>query len=171
MTRNGADQLLERELTGEIIGAFYECYNVLRFGLLESVYRRALAVELRSRGVRVAEESPLEVTYKGVVVGSFRVDLLIENRVVVEAKATAVLGPTDKRQLLNYLSATNLKVGLLLHFGPEAKFFRFVNDYTSNEDSPIKKSHHPRDPEDPRSRRQQAEDRIPRRESPSSDPA
>lgn len=174
MTRNGADPLLERALTGEIIGAFYECYNVLRFGLLESVYRRALAFELRSRGLHAVEESPVDVTYKGVVVGSFRVDLLIENRVVVEAKATAVLGPTDKRQLLNYLRATNLKVGLLLHFGPEAKFFRFVNDYTSNEDSPTKKSHHPRDPhdpEDPRSRPCSDRDFSPTLESPSTDPA
>jgi GxxExxY protein len=128
MTRKGPDglQLLERELTGQIIGAFYECYNELGFNRLESVYRRALAVELQLRGVRVVVEAPVEVHYKGVPVGFFRMDLLVDGRVVVEVKATTVLGPTDKRQLLNYLRASNLDVGLLLHFGPEPKFYRFV---------------------------------------------
>jgi GxxExxY protein len=129
MTRKQQDrlQLLENELTGEIIGAFYECYNDLGFGFLESVYRRALATELRARGRHVAEEAPVEVRYKGVLVGSFRMDLLVESRVVVEVKAGAALGPTDKRQLLNYLRATNLEVGLLVHFGPEAKFSRLAS--------------------------------------------
>src|SRR5215207_7448530 len=114
MTRRGPDQslLLERELTGQIIRAFYSSYNLLGFGFLESVYRRALAVELRSIGIQVVEEAPTEVFFKGVAVGAFKLDLLVENRVVVEAKATAVLGPTDRRQLLNYLLATNLEVGL-----------------------------------------------------------
>jgi GxxExxY protein len=128
MTRKGPDglHLLEGELTGEIIGAFYECYNELGFNRLESVYRRAMAIELRIRGLRAAVEAPVEVHYKGVPVGFFRLDLLVEGRVVVEVKATSVLGPTDKRQLLNYLRASNLEVGLLLHFGPEPKFHRFA---------------------------------------------
>ena len=129
MTRRGPDQslLLERELTGQIIRAFYSSYNLLGFGFLESVYRRALAVELRSIGIQVVEEAPTEVFFKGVAVGAFKLDLLVENRVVVEAKATAVLGPTDRRQLLNYLRATNLEVGLLLHFGPEPRFVRCIH--------------------------------------------
>lgn len=129
MTRKLQDrpQLLQRELTGEIIGAFYECYNDLRFGFLESVYRRALATECRRRGLPVAEESPVEVCYKGVSVGAFRMDLIVGGRVVVEVKASTRLGPTDQRQLLNYLRATNLEVGLLLHFGPEPTFHRLVN--------------------------------------------
>lgn len=82
MTRTRPDelQLIEGELTGQIIGAFYECYNDLRFGYLESVYRRALAVELRLRGVQFQAEAPVEVCYKGVSVGHFRVDLLVERR-------------------------------------------------------------------------------------------
>lgn len=108
-------QLLERELTGEIIGAFYECYSSLRFGHLESVYRRALAIEIRYRGLEVIEEAPLEVTYRGVVVGHFRLDLLVEHRVALEVKSTLILGPTDQRQLINYLRAGNIDVGLLLH--------------------------------------------------------
>ena len=128
LTRLDRLQLLEGEPTGKIIGAFYECYNTLKFGYLESVYRRALAVELRLRGIAFQMEARVEVIYKAVAVGNFRVDLLVENRVVVETKASSILGPTDKQQLLNYLRATNLRVGLLLHFGPEAEFHRVVNE-------------------------------------------
>jgi GxxExxY protein len=120
-------QLLERELTGEIIGAFYECYSSLRFGHLESVYRKALAIELRYRNIAVVEEAPLEVMYRGVVVGHFRLDLFVEQRVALEIKSTLVLGPTDQRQLINYLHAGNIDVGLLLHFGPEPVFHRLVS--------------------------------------------
>jgi len=127
MTRKGPDQLLEGELTGEIIGAFYECYNELGFGFLESVYRRALATELRARGHHCAEEGLVEVAYKGATVGAYRFDLLVDHRVLVETKAGEVLGPTDKRQRLNYLCATGIEVGLLLHFGPEPRFLRCVH--------------------------------------------
>jgi GxxExxY protein len=83
MTQKRPDrlQLLEKELTSEIIGAFYECYNVLGFGFLESVYRRALATELRSRGHHCVQEGLIEVTYKGVTVGAYRFDLLVDDRV------------------------------------------------------------------------------------------
>jgi len=129
MTRKHPDdvRLLERELTGEIIGAFYTCYNELGFGFLESVYRHALATELRSRNLRVIEEYPIGVYYRGVVAGWFRLDLVVNDRVVIEIKSASTLGPTDKRQLLNYLRATRLEVGLLLHFGPEPKFHRFAD--------------------------------------------
>jgi GxxExxY protein len=130
MPRKGPDlpRLLERELTGEIIGAFYECYNTLGYGFLESVYRRALATECRARGLHVDQELPVEVIYKGVAVGMFRVDMVVAGRVIVEVKSASVLGPTDKRQLLNYLRATRIEVGLLLHFGPEATFHRFIQN-------------------------------------------
>jgi GxxExxY protein len=111
----------------DIVAGFYKTYNVLGFGFLESVYREALAFELRNRGMRVASEVPLRVTYEGHDVGLFRADLLVDDRVVVETKATSVLGPTDKRQLLNYLRATTLDVGVLLHYGPEPKFYRIVS--------------------------------------------
>ena len=127
MTPKRPDLLLDGEITSRIIGAFYESYNELGFGFLESVYRRALATELRARGLQIEEEAPVEAVYKGVVVGSFRVDLLVERRVVVEIKASALLAPTDRRQLLNYLRATRCEVGLLLHFGAKAEFFRIVS--------------------------------------------
>ena len=126
-TRPDHVELIEKELTGRIIGAFFECHNILRYGYLESVYRRALAIELSARGLSVVEEAPVTVRYKGLPVGSFRLDLLVEGRVVVEAKAAASLGAADKRQLINYLRATDLEVGLLLHFGPEPRFERCIN--------------------------------------------
>jgi len=136
MTRTRPDQphLLQKELTGQIIGAFYECYNILRFGYLESVYRRALAIELRLRGHQCMEEGLVEVEYKGIAVGAYRYDLLVDDRVIVEVKAGDTLGPTDKAQLLNYLRATKVEVGLLMHFGPEPNFHRFVHQHESDPD-------------------------------------
>jgi len=129
MARKGPDDshLLERELTGAIIGAFFDCYNGLKFGYLESVYRRALVMELHTRGHRCIEEGQVEVYYKGVCVGNYRYDLLVDERVLVEVKATEVLAPNAKGQLLNYLSGTGIAVGLLLHFGRKPQFFRCVH--------------------------------------------
>jgi GxxExxY protein len=121
------DKLLHRELTGAVITSFFFTYNVLGFGFLESVYRKSLALELRSRGLHVEEEHALTVQYRDEVVGLFKPDLIIENVLAVELKATAALGPTDKRQLINYLKAGNLDVGLLLHYGPRPEFFRLVH--------------------------------------------
>ena len=123
----GRPELPEAAITKIVIGAFYDTYNALGFGFLESVYRRAMRLELAARGVGVTEETPVNVTYRGASVGWFRLDLLVERRIAVELKATAVLGPTDKRQLLNYLRATDLDVGLLLHFGPAPRFIRLVS--------------------------------------------
>jgi GxxExxY protein len=110
-----------------VIGAFFETYNHLDHGYLESVYREALAIELRARGMRAQCEAPVEVFYKGIRVGTYRVDILVDDRVVVELKSGPPLGPTDRRQLLNYLRTTQLDVGLLLHYGPEPKFYRLVS--------------------------------------------
>src|SRR3982751_800276 len=107
-TRPDRLHLLERELTGEIISSFYDCYNILGYGFLESVYRKALAMELRARGIPSREEGAVDVMFKGVTLGVFRFDLLVDDRVLVEAKAGPCLGPTDKRQLLNYLRATGI---------------------------------------------------------------
>jgi GxxExxY protein len=131
MTRKGPGgdrkPLLEEELTGKIIAAFYETYNILGYGFLESVYRKALAIELRLRGLRVEEEVRIDVFYKEHNVGYFRLDQLVEGRVGVETKAGETLGPTDKKQTLNYLTSSTVDVGLLLHYGPSAQFYRFVS--------------------------------------------
>ena len=112
--------------TAEIIGAFYAVYNEVRYGFLESVYAGALEMEFRERGIPYVGEHSLEVRYKDRVVGMYRADFLIGGKVVVEVEAHRQLGETDRRQLLHYLRATNQSVGLLLHFGPEARFHRMV---------------------------------------------
>ncbi len=124
---DGAGQLLEGELTGAIIGAFYETYNILGYGFLETVYRNALALELRDRGLRVQQELRVRVFYKGHRVGWYRLDLMVEDRVSVELKAAKALTSADLPQLLNYLTATTSDVGLLLHYGPRPAFHRLVS--------------------------------------------
>jgi GxxExxY protein len=120
--------LLERDLTYSIIGAFYEVYNTLGYGYLEQLYVDALAIELRQRGHVVEREVPTTVTYKGHVIGRHRLDMVVDRRVVIEAKSTPQLPPFAVRQLYNYLRATDLQVGLLLHFGPDAKHHRVICD-------------------------------------------
>ena len=120
-------ELLEQELTARILKAFYKTYNILGYGFLESVYKKALAIELRSMGLGVELEVARTVTYLEQPVGLYKIDLLVEGKVALELKATEVLSPTDKRQLLNFLKASSIDVGLLLHYGPEPKFYRFIN--------------------------------------------
>ena len=119
--------LLERETTHHVIGAFYEVYNTLGFGFLEHVYRDALELELIERGRLVQKELLVPVWYKGRLLCHQRSDLIVDERVVVEIKSTEVLPATSQRQLRNYLQATSFEVGLLLRFGPKPRFFRLVH--------------------------------------------
>ena len=121
-----ADTYPEREITRAISGAFFRVYNELGFGFLESVYRRALAQELRKLGLRHEIEVPIDVWYDGIEVGHFRADLFVERRVIVEIKAATALVDADRKQLLNYLRATDAEIGLLLHFGPKAGVKRLI---------------------------------------------
>ena len=118
--------LREESVTREILGAFFAVYNELDFGHLESVYANALALELSWRGLKAEREVPLTVCYRGHEVGFYRADLVIERAVLVELKATRDLDPQARRQTLNYIRATNLGVGLLLHFGAKPRFERVV---------------------------------------------
>jgi GxxExxY protein len=118
--------LLHQELTHSVIGAFYEVYNTLGCGFLENLYMTALERELLSRGHKVSRELSVRVTYKGEEIGQQRLDLVVDDVLVVEAKSTHVLHRSASRQLYNYLRATNLEVGLLLHFGPQSHFYRVV---------------------------------------------
>ena len=125
-TQMHADPYPERDTTRAIIGVFFRVYNELGFGFLESVYRRALAHELRKLGLGIDVEASIDVWYDGIQVGHFRADLLVERRVIVETKASAALVDADRKQLLNYLRASDLEVGLLLHFGPKAAVKRLI---------------------------------------------
>ena len=122
----GHNQLLHEALTESVIGAFFDVYNILDFGFLEHVYSEALERELRSRGHSVGREVGVEVMYKGEEIASQRLDMVVDDCLVVEIKSTMLLPPTAKRQLLGYLRATRIEVGLLLHFGPEPKFHRQI---------------------------------------------
>ncbi len=107
------------ELTRRIIGAAYEVYKELGSGFLEKVYEVALIQELEARGLRAVPQAEINVQYKGHVVGLFYADILVNDKVLREIKAADGFLPTHEAQLLNYLKATGIKVGLLLNFGPK----------------------------------------------------
>lgn len=119
-------QIVDRELSYRVVNAFFEVYNALGPGFLESVYARALALALRKRGIAVALEVPIKVFFDGHVVGIHRLDMLVERRIVVELKSTETLPKTTLRQTRSYLAAANLELGIILHFGPEARFHRVL---------------------------------------------
>ena len=120
--------IIERELSYAVVGAFFEVYNTLGYGFLEQLYVEALTIELRDRRHHVEREVPVAVRYKGRVIGKHKMDMVVDGRLIVEAKASQHLPAFATRQVLNYLRATDLQLGLLLHFGPEAKPHRVVCD-------------------------------------------
>ena len=109
--------MIDKELTGKIIHAAYTVHNILKFGFLESVYQKALKKELVSMGLKCECEKPLDVYYKGDIVGHFVTDILVEDSVIIELKAVKALKDEHEWQLVNYLTATGLEVGLLINFG------------------------------------------------------
>ena len=119
--------LKEEELTYRIRGCIFEVYRQLGHGFLESVYRKALAYELERTGLRVEQEKPVDIDYKGMAIGGFRLDLLVEEKVIVELKAQQKLPIGAESQLMNYLKATGLRVGLLANFCfPKASVRRII---------------------------------------------
>ena len=110
-------KLLHREITEKIIGAAFEVHRELGYGFLERVYQRAMQVELLSAGVSAEIEKRIQVKYKGVVVGEYDADLIVDGCVAVELKVTPQYDKRDEAQLLNELKATGIKVGLLINFG------------------------------------------------------
>ena len=125
--------LKHRELTEKIIGVFYEVYNELGHGFLESVYEEAMAVALPQAELKLERQVPLRVTFRGAVVGDFRADLLVDNAVLLELKAAREIEPVHEAQLLNYLRATQIEVGLVLNFGPKPQFKRLVFENSRKE--------------------------------------
>ena len=116
------------DITEKIIGASYDVMNTLGSGFLEKVYENALKVELELRGLSVESQKKLEVQYKKHIVGEYYADLFVENEVVVELKSAKNLLEIHEAQLLNYLTATNKKIGILINFGkPRVEIKRVVN--------------------------------------------
>jgi GxxExxY protein len=118
--------LLEEEVTRSIIGAFYTVYRGLGFGFLEHVYASALEKEISSRGHRLSREVLVPIHYLGDLIAYHRLDMLVDDCVIVELKSSERLPPIAERQLYSYLRCTNLEVGLLLHFGHEPRFKRVI---------------------------------------------
>lgn len=117
------------KLTRKIIKGYYEVYNELGTGFLESVYERAMLVVLKNDfELDVVTLKPIEVRFRDRVVGKYQADLLIENKVIVELKAVSKLLPKHKAQLINYLKATKVELGLLMNFGDEPEFKRLIFD-------------------------------------------
>lgn len=125
---------LHQGLTQQIIGAFYDVYNQLGYGFLEKVYENALAYELGKRGFQLEQQRVIKVYYRGVLVGNYVADLIIEDVVLIETKAVKTLKKIHAAQLNNYLSATSIELGLLLNFGlrPQVKRLIFSNDRKPN---------------------------------------
>ena len=109
--------LLHKEITERIIGACYEVANELGAGFLESVYEKALLVALREKGIDAASQVPMAVSFRGQNVGEFFADIIVESKIVVEVKAVKRLLPEHSAQVINYLKATGMEVGLLVNFG------------------------------------------------------
>ena len=116
-----------KRVTHESIGACFEVHRALGYGFLESVYRRALEVELEYRGIPVAREVTYALRHRGVDIGVYRADLVVARAVIVEVKTGLLLDPVAQPQLLNYLRASSLQVGLVLHFGPRPSIKRVVH--------------------------------------------
>ena len=120
--------LKHKELTETIIGVFYEVYNELGHGFLESVYERAFEVALTSRGFNVLRQIQIPVWFRGQKVGDFVADVLVDKSVLLELKAARMLDSSHEAQLLNYLRATEIEVGILFNFGIKPEFRRLAFD-------------------------------------------
>ena len=119
-----------KELTEKIINIFYRVYNKLGYGFLEKVYENAMMIEFKKDGIPAVPQFPIKVFYEGEVIGEYYADILVDNKVIVEIKAAKRLVEENEAQLLNYLKATDIEVGLLLNFGTEPEVKRKAFDNT-----------------------------------------
>lgn len=124
------NDLLHKELSNKIIQCYYTVYNTLGFGFLEKVYENALMIELIKNGLYAEKQKPIKVHYNDEVVGEYFADIIVEKSIILELKASENLIEEHELQLINYLKATDMEVGLLLNFGKKPEFRRkiFTND-------------------------------------------
>ncbi len=119
-------ELKHSKITAKIIKAYYLVYNELGFGFLESVYESAMEIVLKEFGLFVERQKDIPVYFRGQNLGVYRADLVVDGKVIVELKAVKAIAPEHEAQLLNYLKATDIEVGLLINFGQKPSFKRFV---------------------------------------------
>jgi len=116
------------DLTGKIIECAYKVHGTLGFGFLESVYQNALLIELQKAGLSAEKETPVNVTYDGQIVGDYLADIIVDGKVILELKAVKELHPAHEAQLVNYLKATGIEIGLLINFGESVTVKRKILD-------------------------------------------
>lgn len=120
--------LKHAELTDKIIAVFYDVYNELGYGFLESVYHECISIALRAAGLEVESQVPVPVWFRGQRIGQFKADMLVGGSVLLELKSARVLDTAHEAQLLHYLKATEIEVGLLLNFEQRPQFRRLLFD-------------------------------------------
>lgn len=117
---------LHQDLTSKIISCFYKVYNTLGFGFLEKVYENALLIELNNAGLNVERQKPIKVHYEDRLVGEYFADIIVESKIILELKAAESLIEEHELQLINYLKATDIELGLLLNFGKKPEIRRKI---------------------------------------------
>jgi len=124
------NKLLHKELSNKIIKCFYTVYNTLGFGFLEKVYENALMIELKKNGLKAEKQKHIKVYYELQSVGEYFADIIVEDSIILELKAAESIVEEHELQLINYLKATEIEIGLLLNFGKNPEFKRkiFTND-------------------------------------------
>lgn len=120
------EEYLHKELTDRVIGCSFKVHKELGAGFLEKVYQNALAIELKEAGIFFEQECPLNVSYRGFIVGEYVPDFIIDRKVIVELKAVSMLSSPHEVQLVNYLKATGLNIGLLINFGKSVAIKRRI---------------------------------------------
>jgi GxxExxY protein len=122
--------MLHQEITSKVLASYYKVHNTLGYGFLERVYENALYYELTGQGLNCRKQVPITVHYEGIIVGDYYADIVVDNMLIIEIKAAETIIEAHECQLLNYLRATNIEVGLLLNFGKSPQFSRkiFTND-------------------------------------------
>ncbi len=121
---------MNREITDKIIKAYYKVYNELWYGFFERVYENALFIELTDMGLKCEKQRSIDVFYKGVKIGNYFADIIVEDKIILELKAAEGIAEEHEFQLVNYLKATEIEVGLLLNFGKAPEFKRKI--FTNN---------------------------------------
>ncbi|WP_264520218.1 GxxExxY protein [Flavobacterium sp. N1994] len=128
------NSLLHKKISDAVLKAYYDVYNQLGYGFLEKVYQNAMYLELKSLGYTVEAQKQIKVYFKNQLVGEYYADIVIEEKIIIEIKACELLMSVHIAQLMNYLKATEVEVGLLLNFGEEPEFKRIIytNDRKKN---------------------------------------
>lgn len=126
MSESMNSNYLHSDITGLIIKAYFKVYNSLGYGFLEKVYENAMAIELKKLGLTCEQQKPIEVFYENQVIGAYFADLIVNDLIIIELKAAETICQSHEAQLVNYLRACNIEVGLLLNFGKEPQHRRRV---------------------------------------------